>query len=177
MMSRRGMKPTLYILLLSITATTASASPARAPTDTELTSCLGASDVTLAVFSKLERGMTPADAAAVLPGADKLDKYNDAHLQAKGCVGAKTFDLHYMKDTKTGAVTLYNVEIEFDRKLTKDEDFYKRLAAALIAKCGPLKDLKTLDKHLLTWGTSIGIVQLSTLGPTFPYRLTAPLDK
>jgi inorganic pyrophosphatase/exopolyphosphatase len=121
--------------------------------------------------------MTPAEAAGVFPGADKLDKYNNAQLHAKGCVGAKTFELHFQKDAKTGELALYNVAIEFDRKLTKDEDFYKRLAAVLVAKCGPLKDPKTLDKHLLTWGTSIGIVQLSTLGPTFPYSLTAPLEK
>jgi hypothetical protein len=168
------MKHLLSVLVLAFTATSASAAP---PTAADITSCLGEHGQTLAVFSQLKRGMTPAEAAAVFTGADKLDKYNFAHVPAKGCVGAKTFDLYYQKDQKTGDVRLYNVVIEFNKALTKNDDFYKRLAAVLIAKYGPLKDDKALEKKILTWGTSIGIAQLSTLGKTFPFKVTAPLDK
>ena len=168
------MKHFFPALLIAATATAASASP---PTDAELTSCLGESGPTLAVFSQLKRGMTPADAATVFPGADKLDKYSYAKVHAKNCVEAKTFELHFQKDAKTGDVRLYNVAIEFDKALTKNEDFYKRLASVLVTKYGPLKDEKALDKKILTWGTKIGVAQLSTLGKTFPFRLSAPLEK
>ena len=143
----------------------------------ELASCLGEHGPTLAVFSQLARGMTPAEAAGVVAGADKLDKYSTARVPAKDCVGARTFELHFQKDKKTGDVRLYNVAIEFDKALTTNDDFYKRLATVLVAKYGPLKDEKAVEKKLLTWGTPIGVAQLSTLGKTFPFRLTAPLDK
>jgi cytochrome c556 len=169
-----AMKHFLSLLVLALTAASASAAP---PTDADLTSCLGEHGQTLAVFSQLARGMTPTEAAAVFAGADKLDKYSYAHVPAKDCAGAKTFELHFQKDKKTGEVHLYNVVIEFDKALTRNDDFYKRLAAVLVTKYGALKDDKAVEKKILTWGTKIGVAQLSTLGATFPFRLTAPLDK
>ena len=163
----------LTLLLLVVTTATASAAP---PTDAELEACIGKTGNTLAVFSQLKRGMKPADAAAVYPGADKLDKYNFATVKAKDCAGAKTFELHYQKDKKSGEILLYSVRVEFDKALTKDEDFYKRLTTLLVAKYGPVKD-EDLAKKLLTWGTKEGIAQLNVLSKTHPYKLSAPLPK
>jgi hypothetical protein len=161
------------MLVLVATTATASAAP---PTDAELAACIGEKGNTLAVFSQLKRGMKPVDVAAIYPDADKLDKYNFAKVKAKDCAGAKTFELHYQKDRKSGEILLYNVRIEFDKALTRDEDFYKRLSTLLVAKYGPVKD-EDLAKKLLTWGTKEGVAQLSVLSKTHPFKLSAPLSK
>ena len=165
---------TLSILALLTLTTAASAAP---PTDAELEACIGSKGAAPAVFDgKIKRGMKPADVAAVYPGADKLDKFKFASVKAKDCAGAKTFEFHYQEDRKTKEVLLYNVRIEFDKALTKDEDFYKRLTAMLVAKYGPVKD-EDIKKKLLTWGTKTGIAQLTVLTPSHPWKLSAPLDK
>lgn len=161
------------LILILILTTNASAAP---PTDAELKTCIGETGSTLSVFSQLKRGMKPADVAAIYPGADKLDKFNFASVKAKDCAGAKTFELHYQKDKKSGEITLYNVTIEFDKALTRDEDFYKRLTTLLVAKYGPVKD-EDIAKKLLTWGTKEGIAQLNVLSKTHPFKLKAPLGK
>lgn len=167
------MKQLATLLVLLATTTAASAAP---PTDAELIACLGEKGSTAAVFSKLKRGMKPADVAAIHPGADKLDKFNFASVKAKDCVGAKTFAFHYQKDRKSGEILLYNATIEYDQALTRDADFYKRLTAVLVAKFGPVKD-EDIAKKLLTWGTKDGIAQLTVLGKARPYKLKTPLAK
>ncbi|MBA3499095.1 MAG: hypothetical protein M4D80_08910 [Myxococcota bacterium] len=159
------------LLVLLLTTVNASAAP---PTDAELQTCIGEASGTLPVFSQLKRGMKPADVAAIYPGADKLDKYNFAKVKAKDCAGAKTFELHYQKDRKTDEILLYNATIEFDKALTRDEDFYKRLTTLLVGKYGPVKD-EDIAKKILTWGTKEGVVQLSALSKKHPFKLKAPL--
>ena len=167
------MKRFAILALLTLT-TTASAAP---PTDAELEACIGSKGSAPLVFDgKIKRGMKPADVAAVYPGADKLDKFKFANVKAKDCAGVKTFEFHYQEDRKTKEVLLYNVRIEFDKALTRDEDFYKRLTTLLVAKYGPVKD-EDIAKKLLTWGTKAGIAQLSVLSKTHPFKLSAPLDK
>ncbi len=167
----------LVVSSVFLSLATAAAAEAAPPTDADLAACLGETGENLAVMSQLKRGMKPADAAAVFPGADKLDKYNFAKVKAAGCAGATTFELHYQKDRKSGEILLYNAVIEFSKSLTADEDFYKRLTAILVTKYGPLKDDKAVAKKILTWGTKLGVAQLSTLGKTYPFKLSAPLAK
>lgn len=165
----------LVTAALLLTASAASAAP---PTDAELEACIGKTGFPLAVFTNanVKRGMKPADVAAIYPGADKLDKYKFASVKAKDCAGVKTFEFHYQEDKKTKEVLLYNVRIEFDKALTKDEDFYKRLTTLLVAKYGAVKD-EDIAKKLLTWGTKEGVAQLSVLSKTHPFKLSSPLAK
>jgi hypothetical protein len=165
----------LFSLFLFLVLTTANASAAP-PTDAELKTCIGEKGNALSVFSQLKRGMKPADAAAIYPGADKLDKFNFAKVKAKDCAGTKTFALYYQKDRKSGELLLYGATIEFDKSLTRDADFYKRLTTLLVAKYGPVKD-EDIAKKLLTWGTKDGVVQLTALSDTHPFKLKAPLLK
>jgi hypothetical protein len=168
------MKTSLFALLALTVAGTAVAAP---PTDAELAACIGAKGPALQVFSTLKRGMTIAEASALYPGADKLDKYNFATVEAKACAGATKFELTFQKDSKTQELRLYGVAIIFDKALSADDDFYQRLSTLLVAKYGPVKDGKAVEKRILTWGTSLGVVQLSTLGKTYPFKLRAGLEK
>jgi hypothetical protein len=68
------------------------------------------------------------------------------------------------------------VRIEFDKALTKSDDFYKRLTAILVAKFGPVEQ-KDIDKKLLTWGTKAGVAQLNVLSNRHPFKLSAPIQK
>lgn len=151
---------------------------AKPPTNPELTACIGDKGLAVPVFAKLKRGMTPAEVAAVWPGADKLDTFGFSKVAAKDCAGADKFVFYFQKDRKTNELALYNVAIQFDKALTGDADFYQRISTLLVAKYGPLKNPeKALAKRILTWGTNQGIAQFSTLGDRFPFKLDAPLAR
>jgi hypothetical protein len=122
--------------------------------------------------------MTPEEAAKVLPGADKVDKYGFAKVKAKDCVGAKTFVLFYMKDKATQKpTTLASARIEFDPALSSNADFYKALQEVLVIKYGPIKGGdKDIERRILTWGTKEGVAQL-TQHAKGPFTLSAPLAK
>jgi hypothetical protein len=166
----------LALLAVAATSTGALAKP-KAPTDEQLSACLGEGKAIPTPFVGLKRGMSPAEAAAVFPGADKVDRFHQATVKAKDCVGATSFKLSYLDNAKTKAPELYNVAIVFDKALTKDDDFYTRISALLVAKYGPIKDDDSTKKRILTWAGAVGLVQFASLGKTYPFELRATPPK
>jgi hypothetical protein len=167
-----------FLLALAVAVAIPQLADAKPPTNPELTACIGGKGPAMPIFSKVKRGMTVAEVAAVWPGADKLDKFGFAKVAAKDCVGADKFVFYFQKDLKTNELALYSAEIEFDKALTGDADFYQRVTTLLVAKYGPLKNPeKDLAKRILTWVTKDGIAQFFTLGDRNPFRLKGTLPR
>lgn len=159
-------------LALVLATTTALAAP---PTDAELDACLGKTGTDVPALAAFKHGMTPDEANAAYAGAGKVDKYGFATVKAKGCTGASTLKLFFMKDQG-----LVSVSIDWDAKLTSNKDFYQRLVTLLAGKYGEVKDPASIDKKLVTWVTSdFSIIQLTTLGPkgTFDLKFSLPKQK
>lgn len=142
------MKTTLILLALALPTL----AYADVPSQADLSACIGnKKSWTPTVFSKLKPKMSPADAAAVLPGADQVSKYGFVTVKADNCTGAAEFELYFAKNKKTEAFELSRATILFDSKVSADDAFYASLVKVTSAKYGKIRKPDEVEKKLITW--------------------------
>jgi hypothetical protein len=110
----------------------------------------------------LKRNMTPAEAGAVVKGADKKTGYGIVTLPAPAeakAVGVDKMEIHFLDDDKKQP-RLYSVVFVFDTEASEDEAFYDALVKALVAKYGK-RPPEDIAKKLVTWvGPNSAMAQL-----------------
>lgn len=96
-------------------------------------------------FLKLKHAMTPAQAALVMPGADKVSEFGFAQIKPQGGQpGVRGYELTYLGAKEKLAF----VEIQFEPALTS-EAFWSVLLAAMTKKHGTT--YKTSSPRELKW--------------------------
>jgi len=156
------MKTTTF-LVLSLALSIPTVALADAPSEADLAACFGGKKSwTPTALAKLKPKMSPAAAAAVLPGADQVSQYGFVTVKPDGCAGAAEFELYFAKNKKTDAFELSRATILFDSKTSADEAFYASLVKITSAKYGRIKKQEEVTKKLITWvNRSFKIAQLS----------------
>lgn len=144
--------PLIFLLELAMPAfaeePAATAVSAAAPT---LASVLGtkADGFVPPTLQTLHRGMSPAEVAALYPGADKLPSYGIVTVKVANIPNVASLTFHYLKDKETQEQKLHSVGLNIDPKRA-DEAAWKELVDAAVAKWGPQK-AEDIARHLCTW--------------------------
>ena len=126
--------------------------PGGAPTEAELLQSIGGKDsgwLPLAA-QDLRKGMTPAEVDRLFPGAAALDQFEFSRSAAAGVPGAKEIKFQFL-----GRHGLRQVQIVWDKGLTKAPGFWERLVKVCSAKYDEVKP-RDVDKEFgfITWGYS-----------------------
>ena len=97
------------------------------------------------VFAKLKADMSPAEAAAIMPGADVVDEFGFCEIKPTNTPGVHHYKLSYQENKLTFA------SIIFDESLNTDA-FWDKLVAQLKTKLAPV-EMKELEpgKKSLMW--------------------------
>lgn len=108
-----------------------------------------------AVFVKLKAGMSPAQAAKIMPGGDKVDEFGFSEIRPKDAPGVHHYKLSYQDGKLTFA------EIIFDESVSNDA-FWEKLVAHLKKKLDPIemKELGTSTKSVMWIGPTFNSITL-----------------
>ncbi len=146
------MKLTTLLTVAILAVSVPSLARADVPSEADLATCLGTKKSwTPTVFAKLKPKMSPADAGAVLAGADQVSQFGFVTVKADNCSGAAEFELYFAKNKKTEAFELSRASILFDSSVSADEAFYASLVNVTTKKYGKIRKADDVSKKLITW--------------------------
>jgi hypothetical protein len=129
------------------------------------------------VLAKLRRGMTPAEADKILPGAAKGDSAFH-QVSVDGVPGLKSITLYFASSAKGGpASDLHTATLVFDPVLASDDAFYDKLVDASAAKWGPVKPESKAKKLITFIGPDFVSTQLTKDPISSSYELAIDVPK
>ena len=124
------------------------------------------------VIGALRDGMTPAEAAKVMPGADKVSKHGFAKLTVNDAPGVLNMELYFRKAKDGGDRTLGSVKLVLDPRVEKDEAVYAALIQVLEAKYGKVKKADSIAEKKVTWVAKGGrSAQLWKIGRELTFKV------
>lgn len=123
----------------------------------------------------LKRGMTPAAAGKIFPGAEKVSEFGFSKVAAKDSPGLKQYEFYYAKDGSGQPTQLSSIKLHFEPGMN---EAYSDLVDVASNKYGAAKPEEVQQQTIVWIGPDFATVQLTKSVTDFGgYELNVDLEK